>query len=196
VENDNIGAHRNTQAILTYAFHRELGRDMVLSVGVSGGYLQYALDGTKLRAPDGIYEPAGVIQHDDPYLPEGKVQAGTTIVEAGLHLQWKEFSFGVATQPVFAPVLEVGQNLAVKPGFLVKSDLTETQTEISAIFRWRENIFAGASFRGVSSSSRDALVLLGGLRLKFGESALIVPPIGLFFRYSPIGLTSIQPWQP
>ena len=189
VENDNIGAHRNTQAILTYAFHRELGRDMVLSVGVSGGYLQYALDGTKLRAPDGIYEPAGVIKHDDPYLPEGKVQAGTTIVEAGLHLQWKEFSFGVATQPVFAPVLEagsggsfrlqpvrhymgaasyqfsVGQNLAVKPGFLVKSDLTETQTEISAIFRWRENIFAGASFRGVSSSSRDALVLLGGLRL-------------------------------
>jgi len=189
VENDIIGAHRSTQAILTYSFHRELGQNAVLSVGVSGGYLQYALDGAKLRAPDGIYEPSGVFQHDDPFLPEGKVVAGTPVVEAGVYLQLNEFSFGVATQPVFAPVLEasdngtfrlqpvrhyvgaasyqfsVGQNLAVKPGILVKSDLKETQAEISSIIRWKENIFAGASFRGFSSSARDAMVLLGGLRL-------------------------------
>lgn len=37
--------------------------------------------------------------------------------------------------------------------------------EISTIFRWKENIFAGASFRGLSSSARDAAVLLGGLRI-------------------------------
>lgn len=189
VENDIIGAHRSTQAILTYSFHRELGRNAILSLGVSGGYLQYTLDGAKLRAPDGIYEPSGVILHDDPFLPEGKVQAGAPILEAGIQLKWKEFTLGLATQPVFAPVLEakdngffrlqpvrhfmgmasyqfsVGQNLGVKPGILVKSDLTETQTEISAIISWKENIFAGASFRGISSTSRDALVLLGGLRL-------------------------------
>ena len=190
IENDVIGAHRSTQAILTYSIHRELGRETTLSLGVSGGYLQYSLDGAKLRAPEGTYvEPNGVFLHNDPLLPEGKISAGTPIVEAGLYLQWKNLTLGVATQPVFAPVLEakssgsfrlqpvrhflgtvsyrfeVGQHLAVQPGVLVKSDLTETQTEISTIIRWRENIFAGASFRGISASARDAFVLLGGLRL-------------------------------
>lgn len=189
VENDKIGAHRSTQALLSYSFHQELGRETVLSLGLSGGYLQYSLDGAKLRSPEGSYEPVGVFLHNDPLLPEGKVNAGTVVVEAGLYLRWKELAVGVATQPVYAPVLEaqsngsfrlqpvrhymgmlayqfpIGRNVTVKPGVLVKTDLTETQTEISAIIRWRENIFAGASFRGLSSSSRDAFVLLGGLRL-------------------------------
>lgn len=189
VENNSLGAHRNTQAVFTFSYHRELGRETVLSIGVSGGYLQYALDGAKLRAPQGIYEPTGVIQHDDPFLPDGKILAGTPIAEAGLHLQWKTLGVGLATQPVFAPVLEAGnsgsfrlkpvrhyvgtatyqfsagQNLAVKPGILVKSDFTETQMEISTIFRWKDHIFAGASFRGFSANDRDAAVLLGGLRI-------------------------------
>lgn len=189
VENDKIGAHRSTQALLSYSVQRELGRETVLSLGLSGGYLQYSLDGAKLRTPEGAYEPVGVFLHNDPLLPEGKVNAGAFVLEAGLFLRWKELSAGVATQPVYAPVLEaqnngsfrlkpvrhylgavayqvaVGRNLSIRPGVLVKTDLTETQAEISAIIRWRENIFAGASFRGLSSSARDALVLLGGLRL-------------------------------
>ena len=189
VENDKIGAHRSTQAVLSYSFQQELGRETVLSLGVSGGYLQYSLDGAKLRSPDGVYEPTGVFMHNDPFLPEGKVNAGSYIVEAGLFLRWKELAAGVASQPVYAPVLEaksdgvfrikpvrhylsmisyqfpVGRNLEIKPSVLVKTDLTETQAEISAIIRWRENIFAGASFRGLSSTSKDAIVLLGGLRL-------------------------------
>lgn len=190
VENDVIGAHRSTQAVLSYSFHRELGREAVLSIGLSGGYMQYALDGTKLRAPEGTYaEPSGVFMHNDPFLPEGKVTAGTAIMEAGLYFQWKNLAIGLAGQPVFAPVLEttsggtfrlkpvqhylstvsyrfdLGRELTVNPGILVKTDLTETQVEISSIIRWRENIFAGASFRGFSDTARDAVVLLGGLRL-------------------------------
>lgn len=188
-ENDIIGAHRTTYAVLTYSFHRELGRNAILSIGVSGGYLQYALDGGKLRSPEGSYEPSGVFLHNDPLLPEGKINAGTTVIEAGLHFQWKDLSVGVATQPVFAPVLKatdagdfslepvrhfmgvvayqiaVGRDLTIKPSVLLKSDITETQTEISTIIRWRENIFAGASFRGMASTARDAAVVMGGLRL-------------------------------
>ncbi len=188
-ENDIIGAHRTTQVLLSYSFQREFGRNTQLSIGVSGGYLQYGLDGAKLRAPEGSYEPAGVFLHNDPLLPEGKISTGTAVVEAGIYFQMKNFALGLATQPVFAPILEagdagafrlkpirhflgtisyqfaIGQDLTVKPAVLLKSDITVTQTEISAIIRWRENIFAGASFRGMSSSARDAFVLLGGLRL-------------------------------
>lgn len=188
-ENDNIGAHRTTQAVLTYAFQRELGRNSMLSFGVSGGFMQYALDGGKLRTPEGSYEPAGVFLHNDPLLPEGKLTTGTPVFEAGIYFQWNDLALGMATQPIFAPVLEAGnsggfglepvrhylaslsyqfefgRNLAIKPAVLLKTDIIETQTEISTIIRWRENIFAGASFRGMSASARDAFVILGGLRL-------------------------------
>lgn len=190
IENDIIGAHRTTQALLSYSFHRELGRNAVLSAGISGGYLQYSLDGDKLRAPEGIYGSQDPFLHNDPLLPEGRLQVGTPVVEAGIFYQWKDLSISIAAQPVFAPVLEasqgaadfrleplrhflaaasyrfeIGQRLAIKPAVLVKTDITETQAEISTIIRWRENIFAGASLRGLGSSDRDAFVLLGGLRL-------------------------------
>jgi len=189
-ENEVIGAHRTTQVLLSYSYQRELGRDALLSIGASGGYLQYTLDGAKLRAPQGTYnEPAGVFLHNDPLLPDGNVSAGTFIAEIGLHLQWDKLALGLATQPVFAPILEagnggsfsirperhylftasyqvsIGREAIITPSLLLKSDIIETQTEISAVVRWRENIFAGASYRGAVSSDRDAAVFMGGLRL-------------------------------
>jgi type IX secretion system PorP/SprF family membrane protein len=110
-------------------------------------------------------------------------------VEVGLHLQRKNLAIGLATQPVFAPVLksgnggvfrlkpvrhflgsiayqiDVSRNLSLKPAVLLKSDIVLTQVELSTIIRWRENTFAGASYRGVQASARDAVVLLGGFRL-------------------------------
>ena len=61
--------------------------------------------------------------------------------------------------------IDWGKNLVVKPSILAKSDGTETQIEISTIFRWRDNIVTGASFRGYSSTSKDAAVILAGLKM-------------------------------
>ena len=193
VENDVIGAHRSTQALLSYSYQIPFGREAVLSIGVSGGYLQYALDGNKLRAPQGTYaEPGsggGVFTHNDPNLPEGKIQTGALVGEAGVFFQTRQIELGAAVQPVFAPVLKsssksdfsltpvrqylvygsylfsIGDHLTVKPAFLLKSDQIETQAEASGMLRWCENIFAGASFRGFSASARDAAVIFFGFKL-------------------------------
>lgn len=190
VENDVIGAHRTTQVVASYNYQIELGRHGLLSFGVSGGYLQYALDGAKLRAPDGTYaEPGGTFTHNDQFLPEGKVQAGAPIGEAGVFFQHRQFELGAAVQPVFAPILKsgdagifqikpvrhvllmvayswsVGDNLVVRPSVMAKTDVSETQIEITSVFRWRENIFAGASYRGFDASARDAAILMAGLKL-------------------------------
>jgi len=190
LENDGIGAHRATAGYLSYSYHQALGRNTVLSMGVSGGYLQYSLDGDKLRAPQGTYvEPGGIFDHNDPYLPEGKVTAGTPVGEVGLYLKIKKWSIGAAVQPVFAPSLsttksggfrltpnrhylmtvnyafDAGENVQVQPSVLVKSDITKTQTDISCLARYRENIFAGASFRGIGTKGNDAAVLFGGFKL-------------------------------
>lgn len=188
VENDVIGAHNTTQATLSYNYQLELTRNALLSFGFSAGWLQYSLDGTKLRAPEGTYaEPD--FTHNETVLPIGKVQAGAPIFELGAFFQTKKWELGVSSQPVFATQLKekgngsfglqpiqhylvyashnikLGENLHLKPSFLVKSDLTETQIEISTMAQWRENTFAGASMRGFGKASKDAAVLFVGFKL-------------------------------
>ncbi len=189
LETDAIGAHNITRIAASYNYQTELGRRTLLSIGVGGGFLQYSLDGTKLRAPQGTYvEPTGVFSHNDPLLPEGNLSAGTPVFEAGIYLQVQNFDINLAAQPVFAPALEAARtgfrlravqhyvvsvaaqfdlsdNLSIRPSVLARTDFAATQTELSTIFRWRENIFAGASFRGLGNSVNDALVALAGFKI-------------------------------
>jgi type IX secretion system PorP/SprF family membrane protein len=196
LDNDAVGAHRTTQIALSYAFQLELGRSALLSLGVSGGYMQYALDGAKLRAPQGTYsEPGGLFTHNDDLLPEGSINAGTAFGEAGIYFRRKALQAGLAVQPVFAPVLEptsggafrlkparhylftagyslpIGDDLEFKPSFLAKTDFSVTQLEISALFNWRSFIFAGASLRGATRQARDAAVVLIGWQINERSTA-------------------------
>ena len=190
LDNDVIGAHRTTQVALSYAYQLELGRSSLLALGVSGGYMQYALDGAKLRAPDGTYEePGGTFTHNDAFLPEGNITAGALWGEAGIYFQHEDMQLGLAVQPAFAPDLEpvaggafrirpvrhyvftgaykasLGDNVSIRPSILAKTDFSVTQIEISAVFNWRDYIFAGASFRGVIRDARDAAVVLAGWQI-------------------------------
>ena len=187
VENDVIGAHNSSQVALSYNYQLQVGQNTVISLGVSAGYLQYVLDGTKLRAPEGTYVDPD-FSHNDQVLPIGKERAGAPLFETGVYLQSKRLEVGASLQPVYAskitsgagnfgvkPIphaffytaytLAAGENLSIKPSILVKTDLTKTQAEISVIARWRENIFAGASYRGFGQTSKDAAILMGGLKL-------------------------------
>lgn len=188
LDNDAIGAHNTTQAVVNYSYQIEMGGGQLLSLGLGAGWLQYALDGAKLRAPEGTYaEPS--FSHNESVLPEGRVRAGAPLFEAGIFLQTKKFDLGVSSQPVFAtklkeagngalriqPVqhyflytayaLAFGEDLALKPSFLLKSDLLETQMEASVLARWRDNPFVGVSYRGFGNASQDAAIVLAGLRL-------------------------------
>ncbi|MFN0215985.1 MAG: type IX secretion system membrane protein PorP/SprF [Saprospiraceae bacterium] len=188
IENDVIGAHSTTMGIMSYSYQIDLRRNALLSFGLSAGLLQYKLDGTKLRAPEGTYvEPN--FSHNELVLPEGKVSASSPVFEAGAFLQSKKWELGVSAQPVFATKLKdkgnggfglqpvqhyflysaytfrFGENLSLKPSGLVKSDLKETQIEISAMARWRENTFAGVSMRGFGKTTTDAAVLFVGFKL-------------------------------
>jgi type IX secretion system PorP/SprF family membrane protein len=232
VENDLIGAHNTMQAILSYSYQRALTRSALISFGLSAGWMQYVLDGSKLRAPEGTYE-APDFSHNETLLPIGKVHAAAPIFEAGVFLQSKKWDVGISALPVFATQLKengngvlgiqpvphfllyvantllLGENISLKPSCLVKSDLRETQIEISAIVRWRENTFAGASIRGFGNTANDAAVLFAGFKLNdkttlayaydIPLSALSVAQRGsheLLLRYSmnkPIGVGKMPP---
>ena len=60
---------------------------------------------------------------------------------------------------------EVSNLLTFQPSIMAKSDLTETQLEISAIVKYDDNIFVGTAFRGYSQNTIDAAAFLAGIKL-------------------------------
>lgn len=194
IDNDQIGAHQTTQVLLTWDYQMEFGKSL-FSFGLSAGYQQYSMDGSRLRAPQGDYnDPA--FQHNDDYLPLGRISLGAPVIEFGAYYMSENLEAGLSSQPVFVPVLKEkspgkfqltpqnhylasvaykfhwGDDFLLKPGILVKSDFVVTQSEISALAFWKEKFYAMAAYRGFSSTALDAAVLSGGIKINEKTTAI------------------------
>ncbi|MEM1318704.1 MAG: type IX secretion system membrane protein PorP/SprF [Bacteroidota bacterium] len=188
VENENLGAERNTSATLSYNYWIPLNKKSLLTMGIGAGVVQKALDGSKLVAPDGIYQGT-TFTHNDGNLPTGMATAIAPTLSAGVYYQSEIFEVGLSANNLlgtsityeeidltniildrnyfltFALNLELTSTLTVHPSFFAKSDIDQTQMEISTLLRYNDNIFGGASFRGYNAESIDAVVLIGGFKL-------------------------------
>lgn len=185
VENDEIGAERFTSASLAFNYQLELSRG-VLSLGLGGGIVQRALDGAKLRTPGGIYTEPGVINHADDLLPLGTESGSTTTFHAGVYYQSEKLDAGLAVRHLTQPStsagelqltlsrayflhlgmhFDLGSSLSFHPSIMVQSDVVQTQGMASILFRYNDNISAGLAFRGYSSNSLDAAVVMAGVKL-------------------------------
>ena len=193
LENDEIGAERNASASISYNYMLPVSKTSIFSIGIAAGVVQKSLDGTKLRAPQGVYsdlEPPFSIDHNDGFIPIGNTSVVTPLINAGIYFQNEKFEIGLASSNIAEPKaslegttnvaeityvrnyfanlafdFEIGRILTLHPSLLLKSDLVETQIEFSTIVTYNDNIFGGASFRGYNSNSFDAVVLLAGYKL-------------------------------
>ena len=195
VNNDFIGAHRRTTASLSYSKYLSVGNQGQLGIGLAGGMIQQAYNGGDLRTPQGSYE--GTITHNDDFLPNNNVSAITPTISVGIYLKKERLQVGLSANNLVESTLDyslentnsnirtkrhyyiygayevdLGDYLTITPSVFAKTDLVETQTDLSAIFTLNEIIFAGASFRGFNPTSLDALVLMAGMQVnanvKFG----------------------------
>ncbi len=189
IENDVLGAQRNTSISLAYNYQMTINKSSILSFGLSVGAAQQALDGTKLRAPDGDYVEGGVFSHNDNFIPIGLEQAIAPRISAGVYFQNETYEIGLAVNDLlesefeyglqnltnvklkrnyflnFGASFDVSSSLELLPSILVKSDIQQTQVEFSTLLRYNGNIFGGATFRGYTATSVDAVVILAGIRL-------------------------------
>jgi type IX secretion system PorP/SprF family membrane protein len=188
LENDELGARQRTKGALSYNYQMELGRRAILSAGGSVGYAQQTLDGAALRTPDGDYSPSdGILIHNDDLLPVTAVSGSTLTYGAGVYLLTERFEAGLAVRNITEPVTPISDALSIQmsrafffnaeghfdlssivsfhPALLVRSDLTQTQTDVAALFHYNDNIIAGASFRGYDSNSIDAVAVIAGFKL-------------------------------
>jgi len=190
IENEEQGPERTTSATASYNYWMPIGKRNLLTIGLAGGLLEKSLDGTQLRAPDGIYGDPTSLDHNDSSLPQTKVSARTPIFNAGVYFQSPRYEVGISVTNIteseipltdgiiganislnrnyfltFASNLEIGNVFTLHPSLLIKSDFIEHQIELSALLRHNDNIFGGASFRGYNANTVDAVILIAGFKL-------------------------------
>jgi type IX secretion system PorP/SprF family membrane protein len=188
IHNESIGARNGLSAKASYNYMVKMG-DGLLSFGAAGGIVQGALDGTKLRTPDGIYESGASIDHKDKLLTTFSVSGTIPTFDVGVYYKSEKFEIGLSSSNITEPKLRLtGQrdinvmlkrhyfaiiqthfnvlnNITLYPSVLVKSDATQTQIDFSTFLQYNDNIFLGASFRGYSKNTQDALAAFGGVKL-------------------------------
>jgi type IX secretion system PorP/SprF family membrane protein len=186
IENDVLGARRMTQVQLQWSVRRRMAGG-ILSIGAGGGLAQLAIDFTKLRTPDGEYGSS--FNHNDNNLNVPALNATAPILEAGVYFKNERLSLGVgATQLTeskfrlqeekltnwqtkrslfahFSTGITLFGNLKCHPTVLLKSDLTQHQADFSLYGQYDENILLGASYRGYSVKTTDAVVFFAGFKL-------------------------------
>jgi type IX secretion system PorP/SprF family membrane protein len=192
LSNDVSGAQRVTNLKLAVARQAKISANGMLSVGISAGAIQHALDGTKLRAPEGDYpDDNSSINHNDPKIPSALVSDVVPDFGLGAVLRFPRFWAGVGVTHLLEPAsslnvsgvgiteitfsrhyfiqggmdFSLGEDFRATPAWMLKSDLVVYQLELQSRFIYRNNIWAGLAFRGFSSASMDALIGMVGLNI-------------------------------
>lgn len=197
VTNDLIGAERHTSVRLNYAFILPIGRDYRLGIGVGGGIVNTAIDGTKLTTPEG----------SDDFLPTGKESLIRPDLGVGVQVAGKGLKAGLSYNNLIGKAsitganatletkysgylnlfaayrIAIGDRFGLEPSVLVRTDFTKWQTDAGVMFDYRDFIFSGVFFRGYNKLSTDAFYATVGLKP--------VARFAIFYSYD-LGLSALN----
>jgi len=183
IDRQNYGVLSKTNIAASYNYVAGLPMGL-LSIGGRIGGSNLRVDGSRIVTPDGEY--TGVFSHNDPILLEG--------VDSGFGLTWdigayffnKQMEGGISishlprssinlfrtkfTQTThfnafFQYNFKIFGEYDFLQSILLKSDLNQTQTDISSLIKINGNIFGGINLRGYSSRSLDAIAFIFGTKL-------------------------------
>jgi type IX secretion system PorP/SprF family membrane protein len=201
--NESIGAESQTAFTASYNYILQSGLGL-FSMGLRAGIYQKSLDGTKLRAPDGIYE-GSIIDHQDINLPNAKVSGLAPTFDGGVYYAGNAFEAGLSVTGYFPGGIHLEDNIgynpkptahffgeyfiesldevSLYPTVYIKSDLIQTQAELLVRVEWQNLLSAGIGYRGFGNTNQDAILLSAGVRLS--------PKFFLYYGYD-IGLSHLQ----
>jgi len=185
--NDFAGVQRTTALYMSYAYRQPVNQKITAAIGIQAGILQQSLRGDDLISPDGEYISGG-INHNDNFIPVGKVAAVTPDLNVGIYICSKKFELGLATQHLLQPQLEMATETDVvtiniersytanaaywwqidklwtlSPSIFWQSDLLIHQVSGNILATYDDFLQFGASFRGVSKRSLDSAGLMAGI---------------------------------
>jgi len=187
VYRDQIGVEQllGFEVSFNYVYETDFG---LFSGGIGAGITQMSLDGSLLRSPDGLYEGNTII-HNDPilsstngsglapalslgvYFTNDYLEAGISVDQAlssmitlsndqSTSFQMKRNFYGFAEY-----LLQYSEAIEIYPSIMLKSDLVQTQIDLSARVVYQDLYFGGLSFRGYSANTIDAVGVILGTRV-------------------------------
>ena len=185
--NEQAGVLRNTVVAMCYSYILKT-RAGDFSLGISGGAVQVNVDGSKLRAPDGVYTNG--INHNDFLLPIVPVSGLAPDFSAGLFYSGKNLSVGLSANHVIPqPVkldaegsslqfdyerqyyLQMGylakltKAISIRPSIMVKSGGNRLQGEADLLAVYKDFLWFGAGYRGFNDQTMDALIGILGISI-------------------------------
>lgn len=172
---DVTGPTRRAGFYASYAYHMKLNETTKMSFGLSGGLLQYAVDGTKIILHDTGVDPALTSTLQSVLLPDfgfgayfyntdNKFYAGVSAPQL-LQNKFKIFdkssaTFSKLTTHVYVTGgyrLDINDDFSVEPATLVKlSQATTPQVDFGARAIYKKQIWLGGYFRTKDAASAMA----------------------------------------
>jgi type IX secretion system PorP/SprF family membrane protein len=174
---NRLGAEKNINVKLNYAYHLEFHKKHFLSIGLSLGLMNKSIDYSKLK-------PAEY----DPLLESTSVEKGT-ITDIGLGVHYRltdKFYAGVSATNLIGSKAEIGGpefdlsrhfylysgydfelkamgkgKLILTPGFLLKATSGAVQLDLNAIVTYNDLVWGGVMYR-----IGNAIGLMAGVNIK------------------------------
>jgi len=187
VINEQAGALRMTSTSLSYNFIQK-SRIGYFSFGASGGIIQAAVDGSKLRAPDGDY--INTIDHNDPILSSGTMSGVAPDASAGFFFSSSKFNIGLSADHLIPVSIQMTGNsadlnlelspqyylqasymaklnktVALRPSLQLKSNGSNLQGEGDLIISFKNFFWIGGGYRGYDQYTQDAVIGLAGINI-------------------------------
>ncbi len=206
--NEQAGVLRNTVVALSYSYILKT-RAGNFSLGISGGAVQVNVDGSRLRAPDGVYQNG--INHNDFLLPIVPVSGLAPDFSAGIFFAGKNFSAGLSAnhvipQPVkldsegsslqfdyerqyylqLGYLAKLSKSIALRPSLMVKAGGSRLQGEADLLAIYKDFLWFGMGYRGFDDQTMDALI--GILGISISENLRL----GYSYDYNMSALSSVN----
>jgi type IX secretion system PorP/SprF family membrane protein len=172
-----LGAEKNTNIRLNYAYHHVFPNNHMLSFGLDLGILHKSIDYSRLD------------WESDPALPAAKESGAITDIGLGVHYQiHRKFYAGFSVKNLLGSSAEIGgpdfnlsrhyylmsgydfrfedkwrRPLVFSPGFLLKATAGSVQLDLNGILTWNDLVWGGVVFRTGRAAGIMAGVIYNGV---------------------------------
>ncbi len=187
VYRDQIGVEQllGFEFSFNYVHETDIG---LFSGGLGAGITQLQIDGSLLRAPDGLYEGNTII-HNDPILSNTVGSGLAPALSLGLYFANDFLEAGISVDQALGNTItlsneqstsfqmkrnfyafgeylyQYNESIEIYPSIMLKSDFVQTQIDLSARVVYQDLYFGGLSFRGYSANTIDAIGVILGTRV-------------------------------
>lgn len=181
-EQEDLGVESNSSLKLSYNMVFQTGIGL-LSGSATIGFQQKRFFGSQILTPEGVYEPGGQPNHNDPILNQNTSSSVQPTWALGALWKFDQLTTGLQIDNFFTPAFELdnlsygnrpvltliadyqytlSEEIKVIPSILAISNFKNLQLNLGILLNYG-NIFGGMNMRGVTNNAVESLGIISGI---------------------------------